>query len=281
MSRGIARITSIALIVVVVAAAAIGVAFFASQNSGILGTFTTTIMPSTNGTASSGAGGSPGASTSTVGCSTGGSGAASSFSSAPLQSHLQRLNNRDINGLVNDYTPTGSIVWSGITQGLGGTYSGPGQIRLLFSTAVGAARTLSYTVQSFNVTGGSGGCMNADALLNFNGTSSILGEFNGTITATYSYVLSSGTWLISEENWNYKAFNIQFSQGATTFPQWQITGPPLPFRYSESPFKNWVYFYGGAAAAVILAGMLATLPAVTYLQRSKKKKTTNNNQKQY
>jgi hypothetical protein len=196
------------------------------------------------------------------------------FGQSVLQTHLQKLNNRDVQGATADYTANAVMIWTGNTQGLGGTYTPQGAIRLTLQTAIGAATSLSYTMSSFNASGSTSNANVAEAktILNFAGFSHILGNFNGTIVATYEYVNQGGQWLIQQENSNYTVFNIQFSQGATTFPQWQITGPPLPQRYSESPFKNWVYFYGGAAAAIVVAGYLSTLPLVFYV---KKKRTSN------
>jgi hypothetical protein len=200
--------------------------------------------------------------------------APSGFGQSVLQTHLVKLNNRDIPGSTSDYTSNAAMIWTGNTQGLGGTYTGQGSIRLTLQTAIGAATSLSYTIQSFNASGSSSNSnvAEAKAVLNFNGYSHILGNFNGTINITLEYVNQGGSWLIQQENSDYTVFNIQFSQGATTFPQWQITGPPLPQRYSESPFKNWVYFYGGAAAAIVVAGYLSTLPVVFYV---KKKRSSN------
>jgi hypothetical protein len=203
------------------------------------------------------------------------------FSQQVLQNHLQKLNNRDVSGAAADYATNAVMVWSGNTQGLGGVYSGQGNIRLTLQTAIGSASALSYTIQSLNDTGSpsNSNVAGVKTTLNFAGVSAILGKLNGTIDATYVFVSSGGNWLIQQETSNYKVFNIQFAQGATTFPQWQITGPPLPQRYSESPFKNWVYFYGGAAAAISVAGYVSMLPIMSYIRKRRLKnsgnKTTN------
>ncbi|MDA4117975.1 MAG: hypothetical protein OK455_06490 [Thaumarchaeota archaeon] len=188
-----------------------------------------------------------------------------------------KLNNRDVSGAASDYASNAAMVWLGNTQGLGGTYSGQGAIRLTLETAIGSASALSYTIQSFNATGSPSNPNVAGvmATLNFAGVSAILGKLNGTIAATYVFTNSGGNWLIQQETSNYKVFNIQFAQGATTFPQWQITGPPLPQRYSESPFKNWVYFYGGVAAATAIAGYVSMLPIMFYLRKRKLKNGSN------
>ena len=33
--------------------------------------------------------------------------------------HLSKLDNRDTNGTLDDYTPNATVIWSGTTQGLG------------------------------------------------------------------------------------------------------------------------------------------------------------------
>lgn len=196
----------------------------------------------------------------------------SGFGQPVLQSHLQNLNNRDVVGATNDFTPNGVMIWTGTTQGLGGVYSGQGNIRVTLQTAIGSASSLSYAIVSFNSSGSPSdpSIAGASAVLSFNGKSAILGTFNGTINAKYEYVNQVGTWLIQQELSDYTTFNVQYSQGSTTFPQWQMTGPPLPQRYSESPFKNWVYFYGGAAAAIAVAGYLSTLPIVLYVKKKRR-----------
>jgi hypothetical protein len=195
----------------------------------------------------------------------------SGFGQPVLQSHLQKLNNRDVVGATNDFTQNGVMIWTGSTQGLGGVYSGQGNIRVTLQTAIGSASSLSYTIVSFNASGTTSNpnIAGASAVLSFNGKSAILGTFNGTINAKYEYLSQGGAWLIQQETSDYTTFNVQYSQGSTTFPQWQITGPPLPQRYSESPFKNWVYFYGGAVAAIAVAGYLSTLPIVLYVKKKR------------
>lgn len=264
MQRGLARSFTLGIVIVVIAVVGMAAIFVAggAASTGIVNIVTSTgtgatVTTSTGSSISDLTGPPP-----------------SGFGQSILQAHLQKLNNRDVPGATADYTTNAVMIWTGNTQGLGGTYTPQGAIRLTLQTAIGAATTLSYTMSSFNASGSASNPNVAEAktLLNFNGYSHILGNFNGTILATYQYVNQGGQWLIQQENSNYLTFNVQFSQGSTTFPQWQTTGPPLPQRYSESPFKNWVYFYGGAAAAIVVAGYLSTLPLVFY---AKKKRNAN------
>jgi len=206
------------------------------------------------------------------------SGAApSGFSESVLQTHIANVNARNVLAAVADYTPGATMIWQGNTQGLGGTYTGSSNIRFTYQTAIGGATSLSYTISNFTSSGVSG---NANAAIatateNFTGSSKVLGNFHGVIQATYDYVNQNGQWLIQQENSNYQSFITEFSLGATTFPQWQVTGPPLPFRYSESPFKNFVYYYGGAAAAIAIAGYLASLPLLVYVRKKRGSNRSN------
>jgi hypothetical protein len=263
LQKGVARSFTLGVIIVVIAVAGMAAIFVAggAVSNGIGGVATSIGGSSTS--TSTGASFPPLTGPPPAG-----------FGQQVLQTHLQRLNNRDVIGATNDYAQNGVMIWTGNTQGLGGTYSGRGNIHVTLQTAIGSASSLSYTITSFNASGSSSNpnVAGASAVLNFDGKSAILGIFNGTINAKYEYVNQGGTWVIQQELSDYTTFNVQFSQGSTTFPQWQMTGPQLPQRYSESPFKNWVYFYGGAAAAIAVAGYLSTLPIVIYV---KKKRTSN------
>jgi hypothetical protein len=263
LQKGVARSFTLGVIIVVIGAAGMAAIFVAggAVSNGIGG-----IATSIGGSSTSTSTGTP--SPPLTGPPPAG------FGQQALQTHLQRLNSRDVIGATNDYAQNGVMIWTGNTQGLGGTYSGRGNIHVTLQTAIGSASSLSYTITSFNASGSSSNpnVAGASAVLSFDGKSAILGIFNGTINAKYEYVNQGGTWLIQQELSDYTAFSVQFSQGSTTFPQWQATGPQLPQRYSESPFKNWVYFYGGAAAAIAVAGYLSTLPIVIYV---KKKRTSN------
>jgi hypothetical protein len=259
LPRGVARSFTLGVIIVVIAVAGMAAIFVAggAASSGIGGVTTpgTSITSTSGGASSSSLNGPP----------------PPGFGQPALQSHLQKLNNRDVIGATNDFAQNGAMVWTGTTQGLGGTYVGQGNIRVTLQTAIGSASALSYSIVSFNASGSTSNpnVAGASAVLSFNGKSAILGIFNGTINAKYEYVNQNGAWIIQKETSDYATFNVQFSQGSTTFPQWQITGPPLPQRYSESPFKNWVYFYGGAAAAIAVAGYLSTLPIVFYVKKKR------------
>jgi hypothetical protein len=265
LQKGITRSFTLGVVIVVIAVIGMA-AIFAVGSSSI-----STIVTSVTGTTSS----SNNTSNTSAATSSSYTGPApSGFGQSVLQGHINNINARNVQAAADDFTTNGVMIWSGTTQGLGGTYTPQSNIRLTLQTAIGAASTLSYTISNFTAAGSTSNSniAQATAVINFAGKSSILGTFSGTIDSVFDYVNQGGTWLIAQENSNYVAFTVEYSQGATTFPQWQITGPPLPFRYSESPFKNFVYFYGGAIAAIAVAAYLASLPLFLYV---KKKRNSN------
>lgn len=270
--RGIARSFTLGVIIVVIAVVGMG-AIFAAGNS-VIGTSISSIITSVTGSQSS----TSGVSVSTSSEFTNVNGPPpSGFSQSVVQTHVANINARNVDATVADYTSGATMVWSGDTQGLGGTYSGSSNIRFTYETAIGGASALSYTLSNFTAYGTSSNANIAVATgtLNFTGTSHVLGNFQGIIYFTYDYVNQGGSWLIQQESSYYQSFTTQYSLGATTFPQWQVTGPPLPFRYSESPFKNFVYYYGGAAAAIGIVAYLSAMPLVVYVRKKRGSNSSN------
>jgi len=259
--KGIGRSLAMGVVIVVIAIAGMA-AIFVAGNSAVSG------PPGSSGQTSSTSGS---LTTSVTGCSDCTGPAPQGFGLSVLQQHIAHINARDPLASASDYTSNGVMIWSGNTEGLGGTYTPQSNIRFTYETAIGGATALAYTISNFTAKGSptNPNIAEATAVFNFTGNSHVLGEFNGTIDSTLDYVNQGGQWLISQESSNYVVFHSQYTQGATTFPQWQLTGPSLPQRYSESPFKNWVYFYGGAAAAIAVACYLASLPLVIYLRKKR------------
>lgn len=269
--KGIGRSFTLGVIIVVIAVIGMG-AIFAAGNS-VIGSIVTSITSSVTGTSTAVV-----SSTATSGEFANVKGAPpAGFGQSVLQSHIANINARNVDATVGDYTSGATMIWQGNTQGLGGTYTGSSNIKFTYETAIGGASSLSYTVSNFTAYGTSSNpdIAVATATLNFTGNSHILGNFNGLIYSTYDYVNQGGTWLIQQETSTYQSFNTQYSLGATTFPQWQVTGPPLPFRYSESPFKNFVYYYGGAAAAIGIVAYLSAMPLVVYVRKKRGSNSSN------
>jgi len=270
--KGIARSFTLGVVIVVIAVIGMA-AIFAAGGSVIsgIGTLTSSITGSTSSTTGTATSVSSNEFSGLTGPPPAG------FGQTIVQNHINNINARNVDAAVADYTSNAVMIWSGNTQGLGGTYTGSSNIKFTYETAIGGANSLSYTISNFTAYGSSTNpdIAVATATLNFTGNSHILGNFNGIIDTTLDYVNQGGTWLIQQETSNYQSFTTQFSLGATTFPQWQVTGPPLPFRYSESPFKNFVYYYGGAAAAIGVAAYLSAMPLLVYVRKRRGSNRSN------
>jgi hypothetical protein len=190
------------------------------------------------------------------------------FNQSVLQNHLKKLASLSLSGAASDYADNAVLVWTGASQAFGGTYDGPNSIRDLLQIIMGSARNVSVSINSFTSKPSSAANLeDVNATLYLVANSTTLGRITGNIVAEYVFVYANGTWQISQETWNYLTFVTQYSAGMTTFPQWQTVGPPLPQRYSESPFKNWVYLWGGTAAALFVSGYLAAIPIALRLKR--------------
>lgn len=193
------------------------------------------------------------------------------FGQNVVQVHLDHLDALSIAGVMPDYAPNATVTWAGDTQSFGGTYSGTPNINSLLSYFLTYTRQMTIVSGDFSQAAGTAAHLErANVSLSITGTNTVIGAFNGNVYARYWYGLEGGQWLIYNETWFFNIFNSQFTAGATTFPQWQLHGPPLTQRYSESPFKNWVYFYGGAAAVIGVASFMAAVPVITWARRRKR-----------
>ncbi len=194
--------------------------------------------------------------------------ASGSFDQSIVQSHFQNLENLNPGEAISDYSQNASVVWSGNTLSFAGSYNGIDSVRnLLVAFLSSTTRMMISSGGLSSLPSGSPNVAMVNGSIFLSGENADLGYFNGNVNAQYRYVHSDGKWLISEESWNFKSFSTQYSGGATTFPQWQTSGPPLSQRYSESPFKNWVYFYGGASAVIAVVAFMATMPILIWLRR--------------
>ncbi|MDA4119174.1 MAG: hypothetical protein OK436_01160 [Thaumarchaeota archaeon] len=190
-----------------------------------------------------------------------------------VSAHLTNLSAMNVPSIMTAYSSSAVVQWEGQTlspYGMAGTYVGASSIRSLYQATIGQDQQLTLSAGAMNTSAlSSGSSVVENVQITGTGASSMLGQFNITVSATMTYQYTGGAWLITHEVWDFTKFHSQSTGGATTFPQWQITGPPLPQRYSESPFKNWVYFYGGAAAAVALAAYLGSIPVIVLIKKKR------------
>jgi hypothetical protein len=114
--------------------------------------------------------------------------------------------------VLQAYAPNATMVFSGNTQGLGGTFQGTANIWPVLQTWIEPASTLNITVKSFNYTLNSNGTAEIGAALAFVGYSHINGNFSGSVSASYEYAYHNGGWLISQEDWNFERYVVQYAQ---------------------------------------------------------------------
>lgn len=169
-----------------------------------------------------------------------------------FQAHVQKIGTRSIPSILTDYQQNAVLVWQGNAQGLGGTYTGVGNIQLLYAAAVGSAKTMTFNSAGYQAAVNSTSEQTVSANLQFSGTSDALGDFNGTATARLDYVYVNGAWQIKQETWTFKVFAGTNVTEATTFPQWQRAGPMNPARRSTDWLHNFAWDYGGPGTAVLV-----------------------------
>ncbi|MDA4126029.1 MAG: hypothetical protein OK452_02345 [Thaumarchaeota archaeon] len=198
--RRAASTATLAIIVVVIVVVAGGAAYFVFAGKG-------------------------GATSSTPGTSSGQ--VSTSAAETALNGYVAAFNKANITGIVSFYSPNAIVVWTANPKALAaasqaGTYSGTGNIKLLYSTTIANSRSISVTVSGLQATSTS-----SSVILNFTlsmqGDSSILGPFNGTITASQTWVQSGNNYQITNEKWYYATFNTQNQVTATVFPQWGLS----------------------------------------------------------
>ena len=185
-----------------------------------------------------------------------------------LVQHLQAIDARQVDAILVDYTANAVVVWQGNTAGLGGTYNGQGNIRLLLASALGTAQTLNLTPSGIAVVRNTGAQVTVNATLALTGNSQFLGPFNATILASTTYANSGGAWKISDENWDFKSLAASVSSGATTFPEWQRVGEPIATRRSADWVHNFAWDFGGPGISIAIWAFVALVAAAVVVKKS-------------
>ncbi|MDG6928687.1 MAG: hypothetical protein JRN29_01390 [Nitrososphaerota archaeon] len=184
--------------------------------------------------------------------SNGGTGSLGAVSTA-FASHLNLISTRDVTSLMQGYESNATVVWEGNAAGLQGTYPGSDNIQILYSKALSTASVFQVTNTSYSVRSPGTNLAVVNASVAMTGNSSILGSINGTISVQVNYVYTTGAWMISQETWNFKVFNVQYSSGATTFPEWQKVGLPITTHTGPDLLHNVAWVYGPGLALFIYA----------------------------
>jgi len=174
-----------------------------------------------------------------------------------FQSYIEDISRRDVPAVVSKYTSTSVAVWKGQTGGLGGTYRGEGNIRILYIAALGTAKTIQFKEVGYSERiEGDVGIIESEQ--NIEGNSDILGPFNGTIKIILKIGIVNNKPVILEENWDYVAFIYEKTGGATTFPQWADikAGRPIALQPDKS-FKDYAWLLSDYFSLALYIGLVA------------------------
>lgn len=126
-------------------------------------------------------------------------------------SHLQKLSLRNVSEVVRDYEPYAVLVWEGNSQGLGGIYVGTENITILYDSFLGSSVNLSITNSTYSLVINSTSNVVSSAVVNSTisivGYSMVFDNFTILASTKVDYAMDSGgTWLITNETWNFLQF---------------------------------------------------------------------------
>ena len=113
---------------------------------------------------------------------------------------------------MSDYGPNPEMVWNGVTQGLGGTYTGLRAIDETFEGFMGATSSFSVDNETWRTTPIGSDSALVNSTFSFNGENGVVGSFSGAVVGRDYYSQVDGGWYISQEDWNFTSFNVQYAQ---------------------------------------------------------------------
>ena len=219
------------------------------------------IVPSLNGSSSTSSAGK--ASTTSTTTST------VSLINSTFADHMRLLASRNTSAMIGQYEGNASIIWTGETSGLGGIYNGTQDIVQLFNTNFFGPKAITLTIGNVTQTilAASGESAVVNSSFSFLGESSLQGNFSGSVSAmdTYVYSAASGSWLISQETWDFHNYNVQFP-----FAYIGCTGPSCPQSVQDMAFSeddNYMAagMYGSSGfGSVYLVSMQGQTPSVVW-----------------
>ncbi|MDG7005459.1 MAG: hypothetical protein JRM86_00810 [Nitrososphaerota archaeon] len=127
--------------------------------------------------------------------------------------HVKDFASLDAPAFSDQYAHNATITWTGdintcCTPQTSQMTPGEVEVPLERGLALGLVGTLEVSAVEENISALSGGSALVNATFDFKGTSSYLGQVNGTVTADEAYVYSAplygstfGGWLIAQESW--------------------------------------------------------------------------------
>jgi hypothetical protein len=131
-----------------------------------------------------------------------------------FDSHVSHIDDLNADAVAADYTPNATMIWYGNTFGLGGTYQGTSDIKLVWQTFL-EVRNITSTASAVNVTRLPNETVVLKADLFYQGYGGVVGNFNLTTSGSYSYLFQSGEWQIVRESTGFKEGTIQYPCGAS------------------------------------------------------------------
>jgi hypothetical protein len=182
---------------------------------------------------------------------------------------VQDFNSRDVTGLGTFYATDAAVTWNG-APGLTGTYSGIGNVRILYGSSIGKTTYLTANLTNYNEKQISPGNSNVSLTLTMNGHSTVVGNLSISIDANQHWNYVGGQWQIVKETWNYVKFYESTPVSATTFPQWTaLREGQNPNLVSDKSFEWHAGPYVAASVYAFLAGVLA-FGAMQFRSRSRR-----------
>jgi WD40 repeat protein len=183
--------------------------------------------------------------------------------------HMRLLASRNTSAMVSQYARDASVLWMGQASGLTGIYNGTGNIDLLFNASFFGPKSTELAIGNVTqkVLAASAWSAVVNSSFSFLGESSLQGNFSGSVSAMDSYVYSaaSGNWLISQETWNFRSFNVQYPVGNAP-----CVGPSCPEGVQDMAFsEDGNYLAAGTYedsgfGAVYLVSMQGQTPSVVW-----------------
>jgi hypothetical protein len=145
--------------------------------------------------------------------------------------HVALLSARKAATVADGYESNATIDWTGAVGDMVGTYSGAGNIAVLWASTIGSLKNFSMSSEHESIGVGTGGTYVVNSTLDLlgweycNPSSGVSGvaSLNGTVIAqdVYQHVSNgnSSSWLIVRETWNFAQFDEpKLGSGCIPFP---------------------------------------------------------------
>jgi len=126
---------------------------------------------------------------------------------------------RDVTDLGNLYAQNATVVWTGQTNGLAGTYKGAGNIRILYGSTLGKDTSISASMGNYSEKAISASDTRATFSLEMNESNPYAGPTSSPATVISDVVVTqewkynatgaAAQWEIEEESWNFTYYSFK------------------------------------------------------------------------